>query len=142
MSKKRPCPDCLGQRYWKAISPAGSEYKIWCPRCQCTNTLPRELSLDYSIHEPEPVLYTIGSVRVDTNDKEPISYMCQETGVGSVRVYRESELFHDLQDCILYGLNECKLMNQIPEMKKMIERSVTVSTRELIKLAKENPVSG
>lgn len=36
---------------------------------------------------------TIGSVRIDTAGKEPISYMCSETGIGSGNVYPESYFY-------------------------------------------------
>src|SRR5690606_14903966 len=28
-----PCPDCGGTHTWKAISPAGYEFEVDCPRC-------------------------------------------------------------------------------------------------------------
>ena len=32
-TKMHDCPDCLGTRKWKAISPAETEYTFDCPRC-------------------------------------------------------------------------------------------------------------
>lgn len=33
VEKQLPCPDCLGTRVWKAVSPAGVEHELSCPRC-------------------------------------------------------------------------------------------------------------
>lgn len=89
--KQHPCPDCLGTKKWKAISPAGSEYEFSCPRCWAHYSPADELSLDYSIYVPTSRRLTIGSVRTDSADKT--SYMCIETGVGSGNIYDEDRLF-------------------------------------------------
>lgn len=31
------CPDCLGEKKWKAISPTGTEYSVGCPRCAASS---------------------------------------------------------------------------------------------------------
>lgn len=86
------CPDCLGTREWSAASPAGETYRIECPRCSGYAgdvSLSRKVWL-WSV-SVRPL--TIGSVRMDTADEErPISYMCHETGVGSGRIWSESEI--------------------------------------------------
>jgi len=83
------CPDCLGQSKWKVISPAGDEFTFSCPRCQGHNR-----DLEYWVNAPYVRKLTIGSIRIDTADKQkPISYMCNETGVGSGSVYDEATLF-------------------------------------------------
>lgn len=90
-SGKEPyqCPDCLGTKQWKVITPAGEEYDYPCARCNGTGTL-SQLAF-----EPAVQRLTIGSVRLDTNakDAEKISYMCKETGVGSGSFYYEPRLF-------------------------------------------------
>ena len=86
------CPDCLGSREWKAVSPAGAEYSFACPRCAGGYMSNNELSLSYSAHSPIASKLTIGSVRYDSTE-ECASYMCCETGVGSGSVYREKDLF-------------------------------------------------
>lgn len=96
--KQHPCPDCKGERRWKAISPAGAEYAFACPRCDASYRSLDGTSLDYTAHVPSVQKLTIGSVRVDTHSgfggkDEPVSYMCVETGVGGGSVYRESRLF-------------------------------------------------
>jgi hypothetical protein len=35
---------------------------------------------------------TIGSVRIDTADENPVAYMCKETGIGSGSIYYEKNL--------------------------------------------------
>ena len=89
--RQHPCPDCLGEKKWKAISPAGKEYTFPCPRCRSGYRAEHDLSLDYTIFAPKAHRLTIGSVRTDSADKT--SYMCRETGVGSGSVYDEARLF-------------------------------------------------
>jgi len=89
--KQHPCPDCLGTKKWKAVSPAGGEYEFSCPRCRSGYRSENELSLDYSIFVPVSHRLTIGSVRTDSADKT--QYMCVETGIGSGNLYDESRLF-------------------------------------------------
>lgn len=91
--KQHPCPDCQGTRKWDAISPAGKQYQFSCPRCSGSYNASDDISLRYSAHVPSVQELTIGSVRVDTNDDHPVSYMCQETGVGSGTVHHEETLF-------------------------------------------------
>lgn len=91
--KRHPCPDCLGSGKWSATSPAGTGYTFPCPRCQVHYVSNNALCLDYSEHEPTAELRTIGSIRINTEDKNPVTYMCHETGVGSGSVYAECELF-------------------------------------------------
>lgn len=95
--KKRPCPDCQDTLKWDAISPAGKQYQFPCPRCSASYHSNDDISLQYSTHVPSVQELTIGSVRVDTNDEHPVSYMCRETGVGSGSIHDEETLFatHD-----------------------------------------------
>ena len=91
---RHTCPDCGGTRVWKITSPHGDELDMDCPRCT-RESYNSDLSLDYSKASVEVRQLTIGSVRLDTLDKDcPIQYLCVETGVGSGSVYREEQL-HD-----------------------------------------------
>jgi predicted RNA-binding Zn-ribbon protein involved in translation (DUF1610 family) len=92
--RHHPCPDCLGVRKWKAVSPAGTEYEFGCPRCGGQYLSDGDLDLSYSVFAPRASKMTIGSVRTDTHSKEGNEYMCLETGVGSGSIYREPRLFH------------------------------------------------
>jgi hypothetical protein len=89
--KQHPCPDCLGTKKWKAISPAGSEYQFDCPRCSASYRADHDLSLDYTIFAPTARRLTIGSVRTDSAGGT--QYMCLETGVGSGSLFDEDRLF-------------------------------------------------
>lgn len=96
VKKKHPCPDCKGERAWKAISPAGQEYTFACPRCAARYIGDKNVSLEYFEYEPFIERLTIGSIRVDTAEENgPVSYMCVETGVGSGTIYKQSMLFPD-----------------------------------------------
>jgi hypothetical protein len=86
------CPDCLDTREWKATSPAGTEYTFRCPRCSTSYRSDHRLNLDYNYYAASAQELTIGSVRVDTEDIPPVTYMCRETGVGSGWIYKECEL--------------------------------------------------
>jgi hypothetical protein len=89
---QRECPDCLGEKKWKAASPAGGEYSFDCPRCSGSYVSDRDLSLRYTQFTPTAARLTIGSVRLDTANKE-VQYMCVETGIGSGSLYDEDRLF-------------------------------------------------
>lgn len=91
---RHDCPDCGGSKVWEAKSPAGQTIEMDCPRCTRRH-YDAGLSLDYTKSVPWVRELTIGSVRIDTAAEKPISYMCQETGVGSGSVYYEESLFSD-----------------------------------------------
>lgn len=91
---QHPCPDCLGVGRWKATSPAGTEYTFSCPRCSARYNGNHEARLSYTVYAPWIRPLTIGSIRIDTSDKErPVSYMCDETGIGSGTIHDEEKLF-------------------------------------------------
>lgn len=95
--ERHPCPDCCGSGKWKAIAPSGVELDMDCPRCCYKSGYAHDgLSLDYVKHCPRVRELTIGAVRINTYEaNEPISYMCDETGVGSGTVYHERKLHAD-----------------------------------------------
>ena len=83
------CPDCHDSRKWIATTAAGEQIEVVCPRCQGYGS-PRDLPrLVRQVSEVNVVPLTIGSVRINTSDSHPISYMCYETGVGSGNIYYE-----------------------------------------------------
>lgn len=98
--ERMACPDCLGTKLWKVTTPSGGELETECMRCNGQlkrNNIP---SLDVTTWKPVVTRLTIGSVRIDTNEspehgwhREPVSYMCRETGVGSGTIYYESQIF-------------------------------------------------
>jgi len=94
VTKRHPCPDCMGLRKWGAVSPVGEEYSFPCPRCSSSYFGDRELSLNYDWYIADVQPLTIGSVRYNSDEEieDQYTYMCRETGVGSGRVYRENTL--------------------------------------------------
>jgi hypothetical protein len=108
-----PCPDCLGTRKWKAMTPAGSTLEMNCIRCAAYYQPPAPLRLGYTKYVGQPQTLTIGSVKLDTDEDEP-RYMCHETGVGSGRIYKESELFLDYESALDYANIEASIRNDQP----------------------------
>lgn len=103
-AKNLPCPDCLGTLVWTVIFANGDVQEIDCQTCK----------KDYkpsgvvAVNQNRPVVnkYTIGSVRYNDTDKEPFSYMCNETGVGSGRVYYQNELFETYEEAMIFAKNK------------------------------------
>lgn len=96
-----PCPDCGGTRKWKAVSPAGREIDMDCPRCAVRNH-DQALSLERIAYAGRTRRLTVGSVTISTHvnpgwGDEHVRYMCNETGVGSGTTYNESRL-HATED--------------------------------------------
>ena len=89
-----PCPDCLETRTWDATTAAGELVKVPCARCQQDwrrdERVP-PLTRHRAMHSLRQL--TIGSIQIDTNREHMVWYMCEETGVGSGRNWREAELF-------------------------------------------------
>lgn len=98
------CPDCLGSGVWKVETPAGDSFPCKCETCGVGSWTGagsgRITKYKYSSWVRR---LTIGSVRIDTADKNPISYMCNETGVGSGNVYYEEQLFDNEESAKVAG---------------------------------------
>lgn len=92
-----PCPDCLGTRRWKVVTPAGAELTADCLRCGTYSEIRGVPSLHRNVWKPAVRRLTIGSLQIQTgrHHSEPISYMAVETGIGSGSVYSESQLHPD-----------------------------------------------
>lgn len=94
--KDFPCPDCLGTKRWKVMTPAGSELEAECQRCNSSygqRNIPSLTSFEYVATAQS---LTIGSVEINTNSsygEHPVRYMCVETGIGSGSVYYENRLY-------------------------------------------------
>ncbi len=88
------CPDCKGSKEWALTTPAGGSMVAPCPTC---DTLYGSTGF-ITKYERTPLVerLTIGSVRFDSHDtsdgRDPVSYMCSETGVGSGSIWYESRL--------------------------------------------------
>lgn len=97
---RHDCPDCLGTKEWEVITKTGNKLKCECQRCGSYSS--RDIpSLSYAKHVPSVQKLTIGSVRADSAPSygdDYISYMCNETGVGSGSIYYENKLYDRLED--------------------------------------------
>ncbi len=146
VKKRHKCPDCLDTRKWKAISAAGREYQFGCPRCAASYMGDRDLSLEYNEFGPSVTKLTIGSVRVDTHDENPVSYMARETGVGSGSVYREQDLFTTEAEAMVAAEAKAAADNvQVPWVGEQYNRSLRVCDYELesasLKLGRDQRIS-
>jgi hypothetical protein len=144
--KQHPCPDCLGERKWKATSPAGEEYEFGCPRCSTRYMNERDLSLDYTAHVPNVSRMHIGSVQFNSADgswDHGARYMCDETGVGSGSVYPEDSL-HETEEAALAAAEaKAAVANQTSEwVVKLYNKTLEISDYQLgsamLKLAKDH----
>ncbi len=82
------CPDCLGTRKWDATLPNGESESIECPSCK--NGYWSCGTIGEYAPRGEVRQLTIGQVTFDSDGPR---YMCNETGVGSGRVYHEGDLY-------------------------------------------------
>lgn len=111
--EKHPCPDCLGTGKWDVKSPAGTEAEVDCPRCKGHKTL--------SIYSTAPDIrhLTIGSIKIDTDVKvetepylrDPVQYMCPETGVGSGTLYYQQRLFATKDEATAAAMEQVERTN-------------------------------
>lgn len=107
----RPCAVCDGRGYLDLVKggnvPCTNRY-VDKDRCRSGNVTLR-------ITQPWKVmgLLTVGKVTATTDDSFPgenISYMCEETGVGSGSVYYEPNLFASREE----AQAECDTRNAAP----------------------------
>lgn len=96
------CPDCLGTKEWQAVTPSGESFHIPCGNC-FQGYFARGTVTKY-FATPDVVEMTIGSVRIDTEDEHPVSYMLKETGVGSGTVWNECDLSLDRETAMRTAL--------------------------------------
>ena len=131
-SKQHPCPDCLGSRKWTATSPAGGEYTFECPRCSTRFQSHDALCLTYTVRSPSVAKLTIGSIRVDTADNNPVSYMCRETGIGSGTIHYEHDLFATEEEATAAAnLRAAKETAEIDWISKLYDKTLSLSDYQL-----------
>ena len=134
-TKRHPCPDCLGEGRWKAISPAGTEYSFGCPRCVASYTSYNNISLKYAAYAPSARRLTIGSVRYNSNPHSSESgteYMCHETGVGSGSVYYENKLFETEEEALAAAQLMANNANSTTDwVVKLYDRTLEISDYQL-----------
>ena len=87
------CPDCLGTLKWTVVFADGEAVQVDCQTCK-RGYMPPCGYIVYKQWQPSVDLLTIGQIHGWSPD-EGFSYMCDETGIGSGTVHRESDLFSD-----------------------------------------------
>jgi hypothetical protein len=135
VEKQLPCPDCLGSKKWSITSPAGAELELACPRCSNTYRSSDIPSLRYREHVGYASAMTIGSIRIDTAPSlswgdEPVNYMCNETGIGSGSIYRESGLFASEEEAQQKARIDAAALNEKSEVKPNHLEKVRLSNVE------------
>jgi hypothetical protein len=136
--KSHPCPDCKGERKWKAISPAGTEYSFSCPRCSTSFQGNSDLSLRYTAYAPAISVMTVGSVRVDTAADSGTQYMCRETGVGSGSIYYEADFFLTHEEATVAAQAKADGANTTVEwVAKLYNKTLSLSDYELSNAERE-----
>ena len=119
------CPDCLGKKVWAVATPAGENFTIPCGTC--TRGYFSYGTIGEWVESPHIELYTIGSVRIDTEDEHPVSYMCHETGIGSGTIHYEEALFSDRIDALAYATEKASKI--VREEKKRMEGIIALGKK-------------
>jgi len=150
---RETCPDCLGAKEWSCTTPAGDTFNVPCSTCMegyfCSGSIVR-----WGPSQSAQRL-TIGSVRIDTGDENPVQYMCQETGIGCGSIWYEKRLFDTEAEALAYsaaeGLKYAEQMNaqnaerRARELKRnkrkpsFHERRIKELEAQLAELAKVSP---
>jgi len=99
------CPDCLGTLKWLVVFADDTSEKVDCQTCK-RGYEPPTGRIGIKNHRAVVREYTIGSVRYDDTNKEPYSYMCEETGVGSGRVYYENQISDNKEEALKIAKEE------------------------------------
>jgi len=115
-------------------SPAGETYAFSCPRCCYQYSDREQLSLSYITFHPYVKTLTIGSVRIDTHDENPVSYMCRETGVGSGSIYNENSLYPTHDEAMAAAKEQAESSFKNTEwVAKLYNRTLEVSQHSMLK---------
>jgi hypothetical protein len=105
-----PCPDCLGTRRWKVITPAGTEMEAECQRCTGFGRIADLPKPERLVSKPSVRRLTIGKITASTHasygDRDRVEYMCSETGIGSGSIYQESQLFSTEDEAMAVAIAE------------------------------------
>lgn len=135
--RQHPCPDCHGSREWKAVSPAGGEFTVACPRCAASYQSDNDLSLSYTMFAPRASRLTVGQIKASTATGDDYdagnTYMCCETGIGSGSIYREGDLFATEAEALAAGQIKADATNENPEfwVAQQYNKSLKFSDYEL-----------
>lgn len=112
-SEALPCPDCHDTRQWTVTTKAGESFAVSCQRCAGGYRSADTPSLSRRTFLPAVKELTIGRVTIQAGplnwaDDEPVNYMCSETGVGSGRVYKESQLHATAEEAQSFAEGEAR----------------------------------
>jgi len=85
------CPECNGK------SANTSESWAKCQKCNNAGTV-----VKYSprVWTPTQCVLTVGMIKCEVGYKDKVEYMCNETGIGSGRLYNEEEIYSSMNDAI------------------------------------------
>lgn len=101
-TKKLPCPDCKDTGLWEVTTALGDKFNISCGRCQYNYGRSVGTNLSITDFVGDVRVLTIGKVSIDypcpDYSKHPVSYMCEETGIGSGTNHYESDLFESKEE--------------------------------------------
>lgn len=90
------CPDCLGTKEWIITFADGESMIIDCQTCK-SGYSPSSGYVTYNDCKPQIQILTVGKI-YDWNQEDGFRYMCEETGIGSGTIHKESDLFFDKKD--------------------------------------------
>jgi hypothetical protein len=95
------------------LTPAGAELSTDCIRCCSHGEIRGVPSLRRAIWKPQVQSLTIGAIeiRAGYGDRDAVSYMAVETGIGSGSVYRERELHADEESARAAAAAEAEAKN-------------------------------
>lgn len=99
------CPDCLGTLKWIIVFADGEAKEIECQTCK-RGWESASGKITYQEWSPTVSKVTIGSIKYDGDSKQPFSYMCVETGIGSGRVYYEEDLFDNFEEAMKFAVEK------------------------------------
>ncbi len=134
-----PCPDCLGTKEWKLVTPAGDELAQACPRCQFRYAgLPLK-SLVAATFAPKVRSLTICRVRSDWQDDVcSFNYMALETSSGgSGHVYDEDRLFPSEADATAEAERLCAARLAAWNAKPEVQWEKTISAYRILDAVRE-----
>jgi hypothetical protein len=126
------CPDCGGSKVVKLVLASGEELEAQCRHC--TVGYQARGYVTKSVYVPRVWHGTVGSIKVDTHDESPVSYMLEETGVGTGSVHREETLFLDAEEAARAAARKAKrqqeLINRKNDEQRKSRRLKDLSYRE------------
>jgi len=85
------CPDCLGTKHWPITVPGGDTFDLECATCRYGFEVRGFVSTHVTITIATQM--TVGSILINTSSDQPVTYMMNETGVGSGQIWSQADVF-------------------------------------------------